>query len=74
MIEVGFSLPDAKWDSIKVVVRDALDRDADQVVLESARVDGTKHDVTLRTEIAGTASVHLARDRAMRNLPTKLCI
>ena len=51
MIEVGFSLPDAKWDSIKVVVRDALDRDADQVVLESARVDGTKHDVTLRTEI-----------------------
>ena len=74
MIEVGFSLPDAKWDSIKVVVRDALDRDADQVVLESARVDGTKHDVTLRTEIAGTASVHLARDRAMRNLPTQLAL
>jgi hypothetical protein len=33
---------------------------------------GTKHDVTLREKIEGTASVHLARDRVMRSLPTQL--
>ena len=35
-------------------------------------MDGTKHDVTLRAKIEGTASVHLARDQAMRALPTQL--
>ncbi len=59
------------WNRIKVVV-DALGLDADQIVLESARMDGTKHDVTLRAKIKATASVHLARDRAMRSLPTQL--
>ena len=53
-------------------MRDALGLDADQIVLESARMDGTKHDVTLRAKIEGTASVHLARDKAMRSLPTQM--
>ena len=39
------------WSDIKTVVRDVLNRDADQIVLESARMDGTKHDVTLRRDL-----------------------
>ena len=51
-----FAYTDAQWGDIKTVVRDELDRDADQIVLESARMDGTKHDETLRAMIEGTAS------------------
>ena len=67
-----FAYSKREWGDIKTVVRDVLDRDADQLVLESARTDGTKHDVTLRAKIEGTAFVHLARDRAMRSLPSQM--
>ena len=54
------------------VVRNVWDIDADEIVLESASMDGTRHDVTLRTEIEWTASVHLRRDKVMRSLPTQM--
>jgi hypothetical protein len=60
------------WNRIRAVVRDELDLDTDQIVLETDRMDGTTHDVTLRAKIEGTASVHLARDRAMRALPSQM--
>jgi hypothetical protein len=67
-----FTYSKREWSDIKTVVRDVLNRDADQLVLESARMDGTKYDETLRAMIEGTASVHLARDRVMRSLPTQM--
>jgi hypothetical protein len=67
-----FAYAKREWSDIKTVVRDVLDRDADQLVLESARMDGTKCDETLRAMIEGTASVHLARDRVMRSLPSQM--
>ena len=60
------------WNRVKVIVRDALDLDADQIVLQGTSMDGTTHDVTLRAKIEGTASVHLARDRVMRSLPSQM--
>ena len=70
MIEFSyFKYSEPDWNKIKGVVQKALRRDADEIVLESARVDGTKHDVTLRAKIGGTASVYLARDTAMRQMP-----
>ena len=53
-------------------MRDALGVDADDIVLESVSMDGTKRDVTLRAQIAGAATVHIARDKVMRSLPTQL--
>jgi hypothetical protein len=53
-------------------VGDALDREADQIKLEGVRMDGSKHDVTLRAEIVGRASLYLARDIATRSLPTPI--
>jgi hypothetical protein len=35
-----FAYSKREWGDIKTVVRDVLDRDADQLVLESARMDG----------------------------------
>ena len=68
-----FTFTDAQWDAIKVVVRKARGRDdADQVLVDSVRMDGTKHGVTLRTKIEAAATLHLARDNAMRSLPTQL--
>jgi len=67
-----FTFTDAEWDAIKVVVRDALGLDANQIVLDSVRADGTKHRVRLRAKIEATATLHLARDNAMRSLPTQL--
>jgi hypothetical protein len=67
-----FAYSEPQWGDIKTVVRVKLNRDADQIVLESARMDGTKHDETLRAMIEGTASVHLVRDRVMRSLPTQM--
>jgi hypothetical protein len=67
-----FAYSKREWADIVTVVRDALDRDADQIVLESARMDGTKYDDTLRAIIGGTARVHLMRDRAMRSLPSQM--
>ena len=67
-----FTYSEPQWGDIVTVVRDVLDRDADQLVLESARMDGTKHDETLRAMIEGTASVHLARDRVIRSLPSQM--
>jgi hypothetical protein len=67
-----FTYSEPEWGDIVTVVRDALDRDADQIMLESARMDGTKYDETLRAMMEGTASVHLARDSAMRSLPSQM--
>ena len=64
--------PSGQWDPIKAVVHRLGGLDADQIVLESTRRDGTKHDVTLRAKIAVTASLYLTRDKAMRSLPTQL--
>jgi hypothetical protein len=61
-----FAYSEPQWGDIKTVVRDKLNRDADQIVLESARMDGTKDEETLRAMIEGTANVHLARDRVIR--------
>lgn len=68
-----FAYSEPQWGDIKTVVRDKLNRDADQIVLESARMDGTKDDETLRAMIEETA-VHLARDRVMRSLPSQMAI
>ena len=35
-------------------------------------MDGTTRGVTLRAKIEGTAFLHIARDRAMRSLPTQM--
>jgi hypothetical protein len=72
MIEFKYSEPD--WGEIKAVVRDVLGLDADRIVVESTRMDGTPHGVRLRTKIEGTAQVHLARDAALRKLPTQLAL
>jgi hypothetical protein len=69
-----FTYSEPQWGDIVTVVRDALDRDADRLVLESARMDGTKHDETLRATIEGAASVHLVRARVMRSLPTQMAL
>jgi hypothetical protein len=69
---VPFTYSDTQWNKIKAVVRKARNRDADEIVLESTGVDGTKHDVTLRIEIEGAARVHLAREKVMRSLPTQM--
>ena len=37
-------------------------------------MDGTRHDMPLRTEIEVTASVHLTRDKVMRSLPTQMAL
>lgn len=67
-----FTFSDEQWHQIRTVVRDALDLDADLIVLQGTRMDGTTHGVTLRAKIEGTASLHLARDQAMRALPTQM--
>ena len=67
-----FAYSEPQWSDIKTVVRDKLNCDADQIVLESVRMDGTKHDETLRATIDGAAYVHLVRDRVMRSLPTQM--
>ena len=67
-----FTYTDEQWDAIKAVVQKALKPRCRPVVLESTSMDGTKHDVTLRSEIEGTARVHLARDKVMRSLPTQM--
>jgi hypothetical protein len=72
MIAVGFSFSNAEWQPIRGVVRNVWDIDADEIVLENASMDGTRHDMTLRTEIELTASVHLRRDKVMRSLPTQM--
>ena len=52
MIEFSyFKYSEPDWNKIKGVVHKALRRDADEIVLESARMDGTKHDVTLRAKL-----------------------
>jgi len=72
MIVVNFSFSNAKWQPIRGVIRNVWGIDADEIVLESGSMDGTRHDMTLRTEIEGTASIHLARDKVMRSLPTQM--
>ena len=69
-----FTYTDAQWDAIKVVVQKALQHDADTVVLESTSMDGSKCDATLRTEIEGTARIHLVRDKRIRSLPTQMAL
>jgi hypothetical protein len=46
-------------DGTKGVVQKALHRNADEVVVESTRVDGTKLGVTPRARIENTARVYL---------------
>jgi hypothetical protein len=66
-----FTFSDERWDQIRTVVRKAFNLDADQIVLQGTSMDGTTRGVTLRAKIERTAFLHIARDRAMRSLPTQ---
>lgn len=67
----SFRYSDQQWRVIKKAVS-AFDVKAEQKTPEQRDLDGHPITVTLRSELEGAASTHLARSKALRMLPTPL--